>query len=72
MPEPKWRNWQTRCVQVAVGASPCGFESLLRHHSSPSEFCPELVCLAYRLPAVAGRQASAGQRSDSKGLSCLF
>lgn len=29
---PKWWNWQTRCVQGAVGARPWGFESPLRHH----------------------------------------
>jgi hypothetical protein len=29
---PKWRNRQTRCVQGAVGISPCGFKSHLRHH----------------------------------------
>ena len=30
---PKWRNWQTRVVQVHVLARVWGFESLLRHHS---------------------------------------
>src|SRR3954469_15071856 len=29
--EPKWRNWQTRMVQVHVPARVWGFESLLRH-----------------------------------------
>ena len=29
---PKWRNWQTRMVQVHVLARVWGFESLLRHH----------------------------------------
>src|SRR5947207_10358470 len=29
---PKWRNWQTRMVQVHVPARVWGFESLLRHH----------------------------------------
>ena len=29
---PKWRNWQTRVVQVHVLARVWGFESLLRHH----------------------------------------
>src|SRR5689334_4861945 len=28
---PKWRNWQTRMVQVHVLARVWGFESLLRH-----------------------------------------
>src|SRR5450432_1987962 len=28
---PKWRNWQTRMVQVHVPARVWGFESLLRH-----------------------------------------
>jgi hypothetical protein len=31
-PVPKWRNWQTRMVQVHVPARVWGFESLLRHH----------------------------------------
>ena len=30
--KPKWRNWQTRVVQVHVLARVWGFESLLRHH----------------------------------------
>ncbi len=30
-PGPKWRNWQTRMVQVHVPARVWGFESLLRH-----------------------------------------
>jgi hypothetical protein len=29
--KPKWRNWQTRMVQVHVPATAWGFESLLRH-----------------------------------------
>ena len=36
---PKWRNWQTRMVQVHVLARVWGFESLLRHQitgNSPS------------------------------------
>ena len=33
-PLPKWRNWQTRMVQVHVPARVWGFESLLRHHLS--------------------------------------
>ena len=32
---PKWRNWQTRVVQVHVLARVWGFESLLRHHDIP-------------------------------------
>src|SRR5208283_3506812 len=31
---PKWRNWQTRVVQVHVLARVWGFESLLRHQIS--------------------------------------
>ena len=27
----KWRNWQTRTVQVRVVAIPCGFDSHLLH-----------------------------------------
>jgi hypothetical protein len=33
-PVPKWRNWQTRVVQVHVLARVWGFESLLRHQNS--------------------------------------
>ena len=32
---PKWRNWQTRVVQVHVLARVWGFESLLRHQPIP-------------------------------------
>jgi hypothetical protein len=31
---PKWRNWQTRVVQVHVLARVWGFESLLRHQKN--------------------------------------
>ena len=37
-PVPKWRNWQTRVVQVHVLARVWGFESLLRHQSFLSRF----------------------------------
>ena len=40
--QPKWRNWQTRMVQVHVPARVWGFESLLRHQEA--------------LPAVGFRQ----------------
>ena len=36
-PVPKWRNWQTRVVQVHVLARVWGFESLLRHQN-PRKF----------------------------------
>src|SRR6266436_7802633 len=32
-PVPEWRNWQTRCVQVAVLAREWRFESSFGHHS---------------------------------------
>src|ERR1035438_3448172 len=35
---PKWRNWQTRVVQVHVLARVWGFESLLRHQKSINSF----------------------------------
>jgi hypothetical protein len=35
---PKWRNWQTRVVQVHVLARVWGFESLLRHQKSRTVF----------------------------------
>ena len=31
LPEPKWRNWQTRMIQGHVPARVWGFESPLRH-----------------------------------------
>src|SRR5690348_3023784 len=37
--KPKWRNWQTRMVQVHVPARVWGFESLLRHQNKLSS-CP--------------------------------
>ncbi len=46
-PVPKWRNWQTRVVQVHVLARVWGFESLLRHQSIQSKH----LRLVY-LPAV--------------------
>src|ERR1019366_6581749 len=55
---PKWRNWQTRMVQVHVPARVWGFESPLRHHdlsrgpSLRSEFrlrAPALLTPARRL-----------------------
>ncbi len=40
----KWRNWQTRTVQVRVGSHPWGFESPLEHHVSlMGEIMPEIV-----------------------------
>ena len=35
---PKWRNWQTRMVQVHVLARVWGFESLLRHQNRNNLF----------------------------------
>src|SRR6476646_3734144 len=40
---PKWRNWQTRVVQVHVLARVWGFESLLRHQLS-ANFPIKPVC----------------------------
>ena len=48
---PKWRNRQTRCVQGAVGISPCGFKSHLRHHP-PSQVSIGLGFVFCRLPAA--------------------
>ena len=42
---PKWRNWQTRMVQVHVLARVWGFESLLRHQKS-SDFPIYMVNLS--------------------------
>ncbi len=30
---PRWRNWQTRCLEGAVAFGPCGFDSRPRHQS---------------------------------------
>ena len=40
---PKWRNWQTRVVQVHVLARVWGFESLLRHHSSKPVYAGQIL-----------------------------
>src|SRR5437868_6174249 len=60
---PKWRNWQTRMVQVHVPARAWGFESLLRHHllvaSLPNRWRALLVqCVAKLL--MDGRGARVG------------
>ncbi len=44
---PKWRNWQTRLVQVQVLAREWGFESLLRHH--PSSIAEIFLTLSMRV-----------------------
>ena len=54
-PLPKWRNWQTRMVQVHVPARVWGFESLLRHQSLSAFLnCRlSLSCFIHRLSASA-------------------
>jgi integrase len=32
---PKWRNWETRCLEGAVPVMACGFDSRLRHQKFP-------------------------------------
>ena len=46
---PKWRNWQTRMVQVHVSARTWGFESLLRHQKFRgfADFRQSLFCLNF-------------------------
>ena len=46
-PVPKWRNWQTRVVQVHVLARVWGFESLLRHQSFKINRLENLVTICY-------------------------
>lgn len=41
MPVPKWRNWQTRMVQVHVLARVWRFKSSLRHHDFCNANCPD-------------------------------
>ena len=38
----KWRNWQTRTVQVRVVEIPCGFDSHLLHWQCEAESSFEL------------------------------
>src|SRR5271165_6988365 len=40
MPVPKWRNWQTRMVQVHVLARVWRFKSSLRHQEAAKIPCP--------------------------------
>jgi hypothetical protein len=52
---PKWRNWQTRMVQVHVPARVWGFESLLRHQSFLEKTVqPEVLRLAVLAQDFAG------------------
>ncbi len=44
---PKWRNWQTRVVQVHVLARVWGFESLLRHQVLKINHLEKLVTICY-------------------------
>ena len=39
----KWRNWQTRTVQVRVVAIPCGFDSHLLHEARTGSL-PFWIC----------------------------
>ena len=57
-PVPKWRNWQTRMVQVHVPARVWGFESLLRHQVFPC------TSSSYRGPSLTLRISPAG--SDAR------
>src|ERR1700747_1668984 len=53
-PKPKWRNWQTRMVQVHVPARVWGFESLLRHQARARGPSPSL-----RISPAGSRSAHA-------------
>jgi hypothetical protein len=56
---PKWRNWQTRMVQVHVPARVWGFESLLRHQSFRiSSLQPSYYSSYYFRPLTDGRRRS--------------
>ncbi len=38
---PGWRNWQTRCFEVAVGAIPCRFDSCPGHLKKTKKTGPQ-------------------------------
>ena len=44
---PKWRNWQTRCVQGAVGAILWGFKSPLRQNIRYAPVCSKIFLLTF-------------------------
>ncbi len=49
---PKWRNWQTRMVQVHVGAIPWKFESSLGHSGTLSPVAGDIVRGACRYGGI--------------------
>src|ERR1035437_4538695 len=53
---PKWRNWQTRVVQVHVLARVWGFESLLRHQSFKISSLERFYRSCYVLQPLTGRR----------------
>ena len=53
---PKWRNWQTRCVQGAVSNCSWGFKSPLRHSHFSRETLPGM--LGYLVPSAGRDQPS--------------
>ena len=53
---PKWRNWQTRVVQVHVLARVWGFESLLRHQSFKISSLERFYGSFYILQPLTGRR----------------
>ena len=59
---PKWRNWQTRMVQVHVLARVWGFESLLRHHLKFIRFAQDSGC---RIQTPASRVAGVRDSRDN-------
>ena len=48
----KWRNWQTRTVQVRVVAIPCGFKSHLLHKKPKSKDFGFFISITLLLGAV--------------------
>ena len=65
---PKWRNWQTRMVQVHVPARVWGFESLLRHHliRITGLSVPVTNTATFRIFSVL---ASTGKKSNANSVS---
>src|SRR5271167_3266485 len=72
---PKWRNWQTRMVQVHVLARVWGFESLLRHQCSanrqfvvmiPTSFAANLAGSPKRKPGLEERVVQAAEAALSR------
>ena len=54
---PRWWNWQTRYLEVVVGATPCGFESHSGHKKRSGTWRSWLARVAY-IDEVGGSNPS--------------